>query len=458
MPHNHHVKRRSKVVTAMLNYNFTTPEVQLRRGLTYLGSNWRLRRAVHKLLSEPAPELWVGVIGGSITQGHTVQHDEIWFTLLQDWLTAAAPHATLHFRNGAIGGCASPFFVLCMERSVDAQVDILFSEFLLNDGSDDGSISRNLVTWRFERVVRRSLGLDSKPAFVVMHVYPHAGATELSHNEHRPFHWGAEDTDGAVSQYYDIPSLSFRTASYRLAMFKHQPGFTFQELMIHDMIHPGVNGHRVMGELAIWLIQQTAIDLLSRPYSTADEEQAAEPMPDPMMAGNEVPTTPLCFATDLFTPLVVSSHGFLYTDEGSPGNPKKGYVATAVGAELRFNVSTSRDGVPGSKVSVHVSYLASYQHMGVASITCVSGCECEPTELDAHITELVSQTYLHPLLATQSEDCLVSVMVVERTSSGEHKVKINGVVMSERTEEEAKSRRPDDRFDLEGAFRNQKTL
>lgn len=58
------------------------------QGLTYLGSNWRLRRAVHKLLSEPAPELWIGVIGGSITQGHTVQHDEIWFTILQDWLVS----------------------------------------------------------------------------------------------------------------------------------------------------------------------------------------------------------------------------------------------------------------------------------------------------------------------------------------------------------------------------------
>lgn len=44
-------------------------------------------------------------------------------------------------------------------------------------------------------------------------------------------------------------------------------------------------------------------------------------------------------------------------------------MATAVGSELRFNVSTMRDGVPGSKVSVHVSYMASYQHMGVASIT-----------------------------------------------------------------------------------------
>lgn len=57
-----------------------------------------------------------------------------------------------------------------MERSVDHKVDILFSEFLLNDGLDDKSVIHNLMTWRFERVVRRSLGLQSKPAFVGFHV------------------------------------------------------------------------------------------------------------------------------------------------------------------------------------------------------------------------------------------------------------------------------------------------
>lgn len=34
-----------------------------------------------------------------------------------------------------------------------------------------------------------------------------------------------------------------------------------------------------------------------------------------------------------------------------------------------------------------VAYLYSYVGMGVAEITCVSGCECEPVEVDAHNDE-----------------------------------------------------------------------
>lgn len=94
-----------------------------------------------------------------------------------------------------------------------------------------------------------------------------------------------KDVDGAVSQYYDIPSLSFRTSTYRLAMFNKEPGFRFKDLMNYDMIHPSAKGHRVMGELAIWLVQQTAIDLLARPYGKMDEKQAAESLPLPMMLG-----------------------------------------------------------------------------------------------------------------------------------------------------------------------------
>lgn len=103
--------------------------------------------------------------------------------------------------------------------------------------------------------------------------------------------YSSKDVDGAVSQYYDIPSLSFRTSTYRLAMFNKEPGFRFKDLMISDMVHPSAKGHRVMGELAIWLVQQTAVDLLSRPYNKADEMQAAESLPPPMMLGGLVTDT-----------------------------------------------------------------------------------------------------------------------------------------------------------------------
>lgn len=72
-------------------------------------------------------------------------------------------------------------------------------------------------------------------------------------------------------------------------MFNHEPGFRFQDLMHHDMIHPSEKGHRVMGELVIWLIQQTALDLVARPYNKIDQKQASEPLPPPMILGRWEP-------------------------------------------------------------------------------------------------------------------------------------------------------------------------
>lgn len=57
----------------------------------------------------------------------------------------AVPHAKLHFHGANISAVASPFFVLCMERAVDPQVDTLSREFLVNDGLDQ-MVYNNAVT------------------------------------------------------------------------------------------------------------------------------------------------------------------------------------------------------------------------------------------------------------------------------------------------------------------------
>lgn len=119
-PHNHHAKRRSQIVTSMLDHNFTTPEVQLRKGLTYVGSNWRLRKAIHKLLSEPEPELWIGAIGGSITKGPNLLEHERWFSILQAWL---------------VSWCDSPD-MQNLEESFDHPCKHLRSDVILNDAPE----------------------------------------------------------------------------------------------------------------------------------------------------------------------------------------------------------------------------------------------------------------------------------------------------------------------------------
>lgn len=44
-------------------------------------------------------------------------------------------------------------------------------------------------------------------------------------------------------------------------------------------------GHRIMADLAVWLFQQTALDLLLRPFGPEDIELIEEGLPPPIFPG-----------------------------------------------------------------------------------------------------------------------------------------------------------------------------
>jgi hypothetical protein len=56
--------------------------------------------------------------------------------------------------------------------------------------------------------------------------------------------------------------------------------------MADDGIHPKDLGHKVLADLAVFLIQKTAKSLVHRPIDSSDLEQLAEKIPDPMYQGN----------------------------------------------------------------------------------------------------------------------------------------------------------------------------
>lgn len=47
--------------------------------------------------------------------------------------------------------------------------------------------------------------------------------------------------------------------------------------------------------------------------------------------------------------------------------------------------NTSFPGLPSSQpVQLGMLYLSSYEGMGIAQVSCVRGCQCEPRTVDAH--------------------------------------------------------------------------
>ena len=111
---------------------------------------------------------------------------------------------------------------------------------------------------------------------------------------------------------------------------------------------------------------------------------------------------------------------------------KPGWVATAPGSELSIKVNSRFSGASEDSIAkVQLSHLVSYEHMGQAQVSCVSGCECEGMLVDAHDGRFQqSITQSATLLVTMSEECVIKLVVMHETSSGGHKFKLQHVTTS----------------------------
>ncbi|KAG2495310.1 hypothetical protein HYH03_006582 [Edaphochlamys debaryana] len=427
-----------------------------RAGLAYAGPRTRLRRFVRELLLGRKP-VKIGVVGGSITYGHGTSKPKYgWFSVFSRWLITSFPNANITARNGAIPATRSNLMVVCLEQSVDADVDLVFVEYIVNNGYED-KVEENFVVKDVERLVRRLLALPGRPAVVLMQARGGGGvgpgvervAPEgMAHlDPPTPFYRAMEDLEGAVAQYYDVQYLSLRTALYRLAAVERKEGFLWNQTFVD--VHPGNSGNRMMADLAAYLVQDTARDLVFDPPGRHDTELLDRPLPPPMYEGNLAPERAQCRTGPALQSLVVSTTGWDWLDE-SRGNAsevpvadvykrKWGYVSTVPGSELvlqldsrpQLRIGGAGTGPEGGSVSLFVHHLKSYEHMGRAEIRCVWGCTCTPVEVDAHIQKRWSQTYLQRLDVSQSAECLLAITVLPGTSSGEHKFKVSGLVVAD---------------------------
>jgi hypothetical protein len=110
---------------AFLDYEFALPETSLRAGLPYISANYRLRAAMEKAMSGKRP-FKVGFVGGSISTGHGASDEGVtaWIPTFRRWLEKVFPGIAV--RNGCIAGTPSAYMVVCLEMSVDSDVDVVF--------------------------------------------------------------------------------------------------------------------------------------------------------------------------------------------------------------------------------------------------------------------------------------------------------------------------------------------
>ena len=98
-------------------------------------------------------------------------------------------------------------------------------------------------------------------------------------------------------------------------------------------------------------------------------------------------------------------------------------------ALLQVNTAGCPD--PSTMVTLGIGHLKSYERMGQALVSCVSGCMCNPTVFDGHNpASLASQEFWAYIAVTQSEQCVFEVASLTATKSGQNKVKVTSLLLT----------------------------
>lgn len=155
----------------------------------------------------------------------------------------------------------------------------------------------------------------------------------------------------------------------------------------------------------------------------------------------------------------IDKRGFEWVSERpeakSVNDQKWGYIATEPGSVITFSFDTRTSAAAASnsksttttnnatnatttandnnndlpKSMLALQHLKSYQHMGSFSLECIANCTCTNTTVNSHWQQKISVPESHSIQVTQHENCIMKVTVLNETSSGEHKVKIVGVIV-----------------------------
>lgn len=98
---------------------------------------------------------------------------------------------------------------------------------------------------------------------------------------------------------------------------------------------------------------------------------------------------------------------------------------------VHMQVNTAGCPDPNTEVALGIGHLRSYERMGQAQVSCLSGCTCAPMQFDGHMPEVkASQEFWAYMAVTQSEQCVLEVASLSATGSGQNKVKVTSLLVT----------------------------
>ncbi|KAF6261146.1 hypothetical protein COO60DRAFT_1625477 [Scenedesmus sp. NREL 46B-D3] len=365
------------------------------------GRNWR-RLALK--LATPGSNVTVAVFGGSVTVGHYPSCDNSsWVEEAWHWMEAAFPSVHFNFVHLGHGATSANVASLCYYQDLPPEADLVLVEYSLNGVAAYENLLRKVIL----RAPNTALLSFAAFAWKVDEVGNKPPYTSVPN----PFWNTGEDQHAILAKRYGVPMVSVRDALYDI-MFnddvaRAKLGMTREEMM-HDHVHPQL------------------------PAQQVDEDT-------------------YCAAGEELSKHKVTNIGWKWVDEGRRtcshlGCRKYGWTSNNPGSYIDFEFDSSRiltkdQAQNGHRISLVMLFLRSHGNnpsneqgakngMGVALITCVSGCECEPLRVNAVNTDRASELDTIRTTVTAHPHCRVRATILSETSSGGHKFRINGLALA----------------------------
>jgi hypothetical protein len=158
----------------VMDWTYSLPMEYIRRGQSVSGPHARLRRVMADMVA--GKPLEIAVLGGSISTGAVasrknaaIDPNDAW-SLVRIYINGKI-NDEADFYNNARSATKSYVTSICLDKFLNSTADLVFVEFIANDGSEmDVTLSNNEKSRSYERLLRKILKQPKAPAVVLMQV------------------------------------------------------------------------------------------------------------------------------------------------------------------------------------------------------------------------------------------------------------------------------------------------
>ncbi len=236
----------------------------VKRSLVSLGNTYRIRQKLSAL--SDGKETSIAFLGGSITEGYTVQPDECWAKLTCDMLKEVYPGSNINYVNAGLSGTPSVLGNLRVQRDIlDHNADIVFIEYAVNDGND------TLYKESYDSLVKTVLEQENEPAVILLF-----NRTKEGHS--------AQDYMKQIGEYYELGMISTADALTPAL----EDGSVVWEDYYNDSSHPNPEGHKFFLEcIKYYLFSLAAQSTIPEAYELKPSGTFGAPYENAVMAESD---------------------------------------------------------------------------------------------------------------------------------------------------------------------------